>query len=90
MIDAARGESRSIRAADELRARGRQLHLVERAPLPARASIPDPAIIHERAQHLRDEQRIALGVAVQERRQLDADVALMKDGLEPAFELVAR
>ena len=90
MIAEARGDRRSIRRPTSCAHAGGSCSLVERAPFPASARVPDAAIVHERAEHLGDEQRIAFRVPVEERRQLVADVTLVKDGLEPAFELVAR
>ncbi|HET9796738.1 MAG TPA: hypothetical protein VFP90_02060, partial [Gemmatimonadaceae bacterium] len=54
-------------ATHDLCARWRQLKLVERPPFPARAGVPEATVVHQRAQHLRDEQRISLRIAMQER-----------------------
>ena len=59
-------------------------------PLPAASAVPDRAVLDERAEQLRDEQRIALGVAIEKRQELASDLLPVERRLEPLLHLVAR
>ena len=50
---------------------------------PPLAVVPDRALVDERAQQLHDEERIALGLAVEEGEELAPDVLPVERRLDP-------
>src|ERR1041384_2557730 len=52
--------------------------------------MPERALLHQRAHELREKERIALGVAIDEREKLAPDLLFMERGRQPLLHLVAR
>jgi hypothetical protein len=52
--------------------------------------VPDVTVLRDGPQHLREKERISLGVPIQKREQLPLDLLSVKRSLEPLFHLVAR
>ena len=68
----------------------RQPKLRHRTPFPPRSIVPDRALFDQRAEQLRDEQRIAFRVAIEKGEKLAADLLPMERRLEPLLHVVAR
>ena len=67
----------------------RQAELGYGTPLPALAGMPERALLDQRADELREKERIAFGVAIDEGEELAADLLTVKRRRQPLLDFVA-
>ena len=70
--------------------RRRQLEFRIVLPLPATIGVPHAAVLFQRAQHVHHQQRISLGVLVDEAQEFPRDLTLMQNCLQPGREFIRR
>src|SRR4051812_6362873 len=85
---AARGKAREP-LRDEWFDAGREAKLRYRTPFPSLPGVPERSLLDERADELRQEEGIALGVAIDEREELTPDFLFVERRRQPLLDLVA-